>query len=136
MTNKLKIWENPFIKNLKGEFFVDQITDDKEGLRIMLSNTEDFKILIKWDMEGNDCVITYRNSYESYFSFGGYNTNDDSLLGKQFYIIENSKFINQVKEWAYPDVIESTGRLIHFAIYTAEDCIDIIATCEPIFERL
>lgn len=129
INNKLTIWEIDIRENNKNEFFIDRILDEMTSLKIYLSDKFDKRIILKWDN-----IISYRNTYESYFSYGAYHVENDSLLGNNFYIIENSDYIEDILNWAYPDVINETLKfnLKHYAVYTVDYCFDIISTSEPV----
>jgi homospermidine synthase len=128
MVNKISQWSIEEISNNKNEFFVDKIMDNKQGLIIKLSDNRETKLKIVWTHEE---LISYRNTNENYYLFGLGQLSERQRLRKNFYIIENSEYVKFIKKWASPEVIQITGGLIHFAIYTTEDCLDVISTTNP-----
>ena len=131
MVNKISPWIIDKLSNNKNEFFIDEITDNKEGLTVKVSDNNGLKVEIVWSHEK---LVSYRNTNESYFLFGLGQLTERLQLRKNFYIIQNSEYVKFIEEWGNPETIDITSELIHFAIYTSEDCLDIIATYNPIIK--
>jgi len=131
MVNKISPWIIDKLSNNKNEFFIDEITDNNEGLTVKASDNKGLKVEIIWSHEE---LVSYRNTNASYFLYGLGQLTERLQLRKNFYIIQNSEYVKFIEEWGYPETIDITGELIHFAIYTSEDCLDIIATYNPIIK--
>ena len=125
--NKLTIWDiNLLDKN--NEFFIDSILDNMESLEINLSDKSNKILKMTWSD-----IISYRCTYESYFSYGAYFADTDKMRGKNFYLVENSEYIENIEKWSYPEVINDTlkSNLKHYGIYTVDYCVDLISASEP-----
>lgn len=131
--NKLTPWRTKIFSENQNEFFVDILISNEEGLRIILSDENNERIEIIWS---NEEIISYRNTDENYFIYGVGQFEERKKIRKNFYIILNSEYVDFINKWTYPDIITKTSNLIHFAIYTVQDCIDVISTYEPIVRKI
>lgn len=125
----LKPWGIPIIES-NNTFEVEAIHDDYEGFRILLRENQKMHRVLKITFNSK---ISYRNTDES-FLLNVWSSTDKDILGKIFYTISNSKyldFFNQMTEGLY-----NTWDITHYAIYTTSDCIDILSDQPPIVEWL
>lgn len=107
--------------------YVEAVNYHLERLEILLSG-EDTEKTLKVLFE---FPLSFRVTRESYF-FNAFESLGDETLGKVFYMVENSKYIDLFNKWtgnAYPD-----WEVKHYAIYVSLDCIDVLSSYPPIIE--
>jgi hypothetical protein len=111
-------------------YYIEAINDDYEGFRILLRSNNFSDKVLRVTFSNH---LSYRNTDESFLlNLWGYT--DKEVLGKTFYLVSNSAYVdffnesteNLYKEW----------NVIHYAIYTTSDCIDILSDQPPIIEWL
>ena len=115
------------IDGLDSKMYIEKLIDDSNGVTICLKREQGLKVL-KVTFDG---VLSYRNTNESYLLKIWHDT-EKSKLGKTFYIIQNSSYVdffNEMSLGAY-----SNWEVKHFAIYTETDCVDVLSTVNPSFE--
>ena len=118
----IKIWQlnNQILKDV----YVNSIIDNSEGLTIELDNSK-FNIIIKFNRS-----ICYRNTNESYL-LDKWNVYDkEKLKVSSFFFVENSAYISWLMKSNLN--INKDLEIIHFAIFTPDDCIEILDTEMPI----
>ena len=122
---KYKFVSWSLIDGISDEVYVESIKDDSDGLRILISSEgKTVRILFK-------NKISYKVSQESYLL----KLWNEIEIGKEklvFYKIENSWLIDDFNENTLN--IYSNLKLVHYAIYTYTDCIDIISIEPPVIE--
>lgn len=128
MENQINPWKLDELSENNNEFFIDELVDNSNGLHVSLSDNKSFNIKIMWS---HDELISYRNTNREYFIYGLGQEFERKNYRRNFYKIENSEYIKFIQKWSYPETIGATNELMHFAIYTAEDCLDVISTSEP-----
>jgi len=107
------------------KFLVDGLHDDAEGFRILLRAEDPTQDLLRIKFENH---LSYRNTDESYL-LSVWDSIEKNLLGTQFFLVEQSsyiEFLHQMTGNIYEDL-----ELIHYAIYTTSDCIDVITQQSP-----
>ena len=113
------------IDGVPKRLYLEAIHDDYEGLRFLLRGEELASPMLRLAFEP---PIAFRNINESYRlkTWAGKATSGDqqSLLE-----VENSRWIEWLVEEA-AGVLDSE-ELVHYAIYTAEDCIDVVTEIPP-----
>ena len=105
---------------------VEGLIDDWEGFRLLLRDYEGdrmFRITFP-------AFVAYQNRDES--DLHGETVRSDGLGRGCFYRVKNSEFVARFKM----DSLRDSYVLEHFAIVTDSDCVDVLATEEPIFEYL
>ncbi|MFQ5700168.1 MAG: hypothetical protein ACE5IL_18040 [Myxococcota bacterium] len=107
----------------------EAIHDDVEGLRILLRGDNPSGSTLRLRFES---VIGYRNVNESYRlqTWGELNMAQQPPL----LIVENSSWIKWLHNEA-GEVIDSE-KVVHYAVFTSEDCIDILTEFPPTVEWL
>lgn len=128
--NILERWHPIALGNNK-KFYVEGIHSDFEGFRILLrgDSVELPMLRIFWGYR----IPSFRVSQEERLLKIWHGT-DKSLLGNTFYIVRNSTYVENIKEMEmgfYPK-----SKLTHYAIFTVEDCIDILSEIPPKTEWL
>lgn len=121
-------WQ-PF-KGFSGRFYCEGVHDDYEGFRIIMRHDDKEQTHLRLKFED---VLFYQNTDEGNF------LNPPPYLGDfnfphPFYVIENSKLVqdfHQLSSGIYQDDV-----ITHFAIYSANDCIDILTLSDPVAEIL
>lgn len=124
--NSLTVWRpEGFEQFEKLDVSVEAIHDDYEGLRIILKINSPLQAVIKLEFEA---VLSYRNTVESYLLVL-WHQHEKSIYGRTFYIIENSEYLAFLHQMSM-NVYEKWD-IVHYAIYTNTDCIDVLATAPP-----
>ena len=126
---KIKKWV-PFEDLNFDRWYCEGLHDDYEGFRVLLTGEEKPEPIVRLLFE---YVYFYQNRDEGKFlvhepSEGNYE------FPHPFYILENSKLLKRFHE-------ESAGiyaeyPIKHYAIYTTNDCIDVLSIDAPIAMRL
>jgi len=129
MLEKWTRWEP--INNLSKKYYVELITDDYYGFKILLSDAKnaDKKVEILF----RDSVDIYRRTNETFVLLTLKSLNDtygiDFYGNWSFFKIENSEYLDWIKKQSY-EISESLN-FKHFCILGADDMIDVIANYEP-----
>jgi hypothetical protein len=111
------IFEKWNLINESENFYINEVVNNSEGLYITICKDQ---ILYKVFFES---FLSYRISDESIL-FRIIENNSDIIDNNIFYIVKNSSYINFLKETgAFYDDVE----MIHYAIYTENECVDIVA---------
>ena len=127
-----ELWERWEPKtNISQKYYVDSILDNINGLKIILSDSEneDSKIEIIFD----DSVHAYRSTDESYRQ-KAINYIDEKY-GTKFYsewtlfTLTNSEYLEWISNQSFG--IADSEEVIHFSIVAVDSIIDIIAAYEP-----
>jgi hypothetical protein len=127
--NIYKKWEP--INNIPDELYLEGLYDDYEGFRLLLKgdNVRSKMMRIKFDS-----VLLYRNIDEGdLILYPRVNEQSNQKLWC-LYIVSESDLLS----WFHSvsQNIHEAKKLIHYAIYTPNDCIDIITDLEPNVEWL
>ena len=116
---------NPFPNEKNQRIYCEGVHDDYEGFRILLTGEEKASPMLRLSLEN---TLYYQNRDEGYF-FNYGNIQGAFDYPHPFYIIEYSELIQKFH-------IESENtfselNIKHYAIYTCNDCIDILSEKEP-----
>ena len=126
MKDNIKKWKP--LSDLPDQMYIESILDDDKGLRIIMRGEQfEDKVLVISVID----KISYRNTDES-FMLKVWDSMNKADLGKTFYIVKNSSYIeffNEMTMNLYKD-----WDVQHFAIYTDYDCLDILCRNEPVAE--
>ncbi len=127
--NIFKKWEP--IQDIPGEIYLEGLYDDYEGFRLLLKGGDQFSKMMRIKF---DSVLLYRNIDEG--DLLSYPRVDEPKNQKMWclYVV----FKSDLLQW-FHDVsqnIYEEDKLVHYAIYTPNDCIDIISFFEPKVEWL
>lgn len=118
------------IDGVPDRLFVEAIHDDYEGFRVLVRGEDRVSATLRLSFGP---VVAYRNINESYRL-----RTWASLPGSRglpgLVILVNSKWIDWLVQES-SGVLDSAA-LVHYAIYTPEDCIDIVTEFAPIVEWL
>ena len=126
MKNIYNIWK-PF-EDIPRTLYCEGIHDDHEGFRILLRENECSPVLrIMFD-----AVRSYRNSDEGDLLRTVASINDPGR--SSLFKVDNSSWV----EWFHEETfdIHKDREIKHFAIYTPNDCIDVLSVFEPKVEWL
>ncbi|MEH6474115.1 MAG: hypothetical protein V7727_00440 [Sneathiella sp.] len=117
------------IKGLLDTFYVESIHDDYEGFRILLQGDDKTTDVLRIKF---DVALAYRKVDEG-DRWKTVSSNPE-LQKSVFFIVENSNWI----DWFCNEScgIHSSDELIHYAIFTSNDCIDVLSAVEPSVEWL
>ncbi|MDD1617269.1 MAG: hypothetical protein CG439_2414, partial [Methylococcaceae bacterium NSP1-2] len=121
MENIYKNWEP--LKNIPPRLHCEGIHDDYEGFRILLRENYHSPVLRVLF----DAVRSYRWSDEGDLlrTVASINNPSRSSLFK----VDNSSWVKWFHEETYD--IHKERDIKHFAIYTSDDCIDVLSEFEP-----
>lgn len=115
---------NP-IEGIPHDLWVEAIHDDVEGLRFLLRGKDPTSPTLRLVFES---VIGYRNINESFRIRTWASVSDIKSL-PSLMTVENSKWLRWLVEEA--GGVLRPELLIHYAIYTPEDCVDVITQFPP-----
>lgn len=120
---------NPF-PGFTGPFYCEALVDDWEGFRILIGSDNISAPMLR--LAFPDAVL-YQNYDES---FKQSTPGDGSELDfpHPFYTVENSALLADFHAKAKNTMKDTPIR--HYAIYTSNDCIDILSTGEPVIDIL
>jgi len=123
----LKKWEP--IDHLPEEMYLEGLHDDYEGFRLLMKgkNPQDKMLRIHFEVP-----LVYRNIDEGDYLL--YSPVKNESAKSTFYTIENSQYL----EWFHKESLDmhKSEKIIHYAIYTPNDCIDILSPWSPKVEWL
>lgn len=114
-------WEP--IKNIGSIILFEELTDDTNGLKITLKEHQKKDPLLKVYFKS---PLFYRNTDESFLMRIW---NEQKLPGRLFFVINNSSLIDSFHHMTYDIYLE--WKIVHYGIYTNEDCIDVLSTIPP-----
>lgn len=124
---KYKKWEP--VKDIPSSLLCEGLHDDYEGFRVLLKGSGDkactFRIVF-------GTALAYRNIDE-----GDLQKTLHSIVCTEpcsLFIVENSTWLKWFQEESYG--IHDDEEIIHYAIYTENDCIDILSAYPPVVEWL
>ncbi|MGE4578331.1 MAG: hypothetical protein AB7F21_02235 [Desulfuromonadales bacterium] len=115
-------WEP--IEGIPSELYVEALHDDYEFFRVLLKGNKHTDHMLRIFF---DAHYAYRNINESFRQSTWCNFNFDTR--SSLYIVENSKWLlwfHEESAHVYAD-----EEIKHYAIYTTEDCIDILSKFPP-----
>jgi hypothetical protein len=119
-------WEP--LSDIERVLYVEAIHDDTEGFRILLRGTQPTSPVLRIHFES---YVAYRNVNESYRNR---TWQDESLTRDLPSLLKvcHSKWAR----WASQEASGAVGpeEMIHYAIYTPEDCVDVLALSEPVVD--
>lgn len=114
---EVKNWDE--INGLEERFYLESLHDDYEGLRLIFKNENNERVLcIRFDS-----VLSYRNVDE-----GDLLKSSNSVKGG-FHKIDSSQYLRWFHEESYDRWKDK--KVIHYAIYTPDDCVDILSIEPP-----
>lgn len=124
MAQKFEVWEIEPDKDVR--VTVEALLDDWEGFRLLLRDHATERLV----RVAFDSQVAYRNRDESDLDA---EASRSAGLGKGcFYRVVNSEFAAKFRA----ESARQFAHLVHYAVITDADCIDILATAEPHVERL
>lgn len=127
MDDIYKNWEP--LKDIPRILYCEGIHDDYEGFRILLTGEDERSPMLRIKF---DAVRFYKNSDEGDLlrTIASINNPGRSSL----FLVENSSWI----KWFHEETcdIHKNKNFKHFAIYTPNDCIDVISEFDPTVEWL
>ncbi|GAB5398562.1 MAG: hypothetical protein Aureis2KO_01470 [Aureisphaera sp.] len=125
MKDVLKKWNLNVLDN-NDKLYVEKLLNDSAGLTIILKKEKSDKKYLKIFF---DDTLSYRNTNES-FLLKIWHTTQKENLGKTFYSVENSSYIDFFHEMTQKIYLD--WDIIHYAIYTISECIDILSQVPPV----
>ncbi len=108
------------------QYTCEEVLDGQSGFRISLRGRNGRSTTLLW----RDNVLSYRKTEESDRIKLIDEMQSAGVLGKKLIYIENSDYINWIKEQNYIADF-SKIRLRHFAILTSNDIIEVVDYEEP-----
>lgn len=124
------------IEALSKRYYLESITDDDEGLSLLFieekNQSNKLRLLFGYSADA------YRKTYETYRSklihevdekYGG-----DFYGNRTFFKIENSSYVKWLSETSYN--ISDSHNFMHFAFFTDNFVIDVLALRDPKIEFL
>lgn len=124
MCQKYELWD--VVPGRTVQCAVEGVIDDWEGFRILLRDrVTDRVIRVAFNSH-----VAYQNRDEA--DLDGEAARSEGLGRGCFYRVGNSEFAARFKS----DTARQFGVLMHFAIVTETDCVDVLATDEPTVDCL
>jgi len=120
-------WEP--LSDLPDEMYLEGLHDDYEGFRLLLKGASGNRKMLRISF---DSSLAYRNINEGDFL----KTVEDSegLTKWCLFTVENSAYEKWFHEQSYN--IHASEDIVHYAIYTPNDCVDILSAYPPQVEWL
>lgn len=115
------------ITNLPKKLYLEAVHDDYEGFRLLLKNDEDQRML----RIAFDPVLSYRNTDEGDLIK---TINKQDLGDWSLYTVNESDYLAWFIEESHG--IHDSDDIVHYAIYTPNDCLDVLSACPPKVEWL
>jgi hypothetical protein len=127
--NSFKKWEP--LSGLPEEMYLEGLHNDYEGFRLLLKSRGDQAKMLRITF---DPVLAYRGIDEGdLISYQRFNEDDD--LGRwAFFIVNSSDYLEWFNQ-SSQGIHEGEG-VVHYAIYTPDDCLDILSAYPPDVEWL
>lgn len=121
-----KKW-NPIQKD-EGVLFVEAVYDDYEGFRVLLKGNDLESRVMRISF---DCVLSYRNTDEGDLLK---TISEHDFKGWSLYVSINSEYL----KWFHQESANTHGgsSVVHYAIYTPNDCLDVLSEYPPKVEWL
>jgi hypothetical protein len=116
------------LEGVPPKLFVEAIHDDVEGLRFLLRGHDPAKPTLRIKFEA---AVGYQNINESYRLATWARVRAEGPL-PTLLIIEDSEWLKWLVQEA-GGVLDS-AKLVHYAIYSLEDCIDVASEFEPVVD--
>lgn len=123
-----KKWEP--LKSIPSPLYLVGIYDDVEGFRVLLGSADNTGKVLRITF---DPPIGYRNFNESYL-LKKWEKESGWEGGSSLYTVENSEFILWLNDNSHNIYVDE--KIVHYAIYTQEDCVDVLSTSPPKVEWL
>ena len=103
------------------------------GLHVCRNDEKEKKLNIYFNY-----VLSFKNTDESYLlkTIEEQVKHKNFKWGETFYLVENSSYINWFNEQSVYIPRDTGVAIKHYAIYTSNDCIDILASVSPNIEWL
>lgn len=117
------------VQGVPSRMYCDAIHDDHEGFRILLRPEDPTCSTLRIRFEG---AIGYRNVNESYRQ-RTWSRFDGEGLGSLF-CVANSDWVDWIKKES-AGVLDNSN-VVHYAILTDEDCIEVVSEFPPDVEWL
>ena len=134
MTEKWSRWEP--ITNLARKYYIDSVSEDRTGFKIVLSSSENenqkIKIVFKNSVEAykkTDETLRHRIVCELSDNYG-----DEFYVNWTFFKVTNSNYLAWLSEQSY--TISDTRHLTHFTILAVDSILDIVNVEEPQIEHI
>lgn len=127
MKNVFKKWEP--LKNIPRILYCEGIHDDYEGFRILLVGENERSPVLRIMF---DAARSYRNADEGDLLKTIASMDDPG--SSSLFIVDNSSWVKWFHEETYN--IHKGRDIKHYAIYTPNDCIDVLSEFEPRVEWL
>jgi len=121
----------PVLQNmiLQNRFECEEIRDNKDGFCVRISSGTGRVIIVKFED-----TIAYRRIYESDALKIINEMGIDVPKNCVFYEVEDSEFSQWIIKQGYE--VRTPSEVKHYAIYCANDLIDVLADCTPFVELL
>jgi hypothetical protein len=132
-----EVWKRWEVENdLISKYYIESVTDNIEGLRIVLSDATDESKKVEILFE--DSVHVYRSTDES-FRQSTINKLDEHYgaefyRNRTFFIVTNSEYIQWLSLQSYG--ISDSEPVYHFSILAVDSVVDVIAAYEPKISKL
>lgn len=117
------------VEGVPARLYCEAIHDDYEGFRILLRGEDANSSVLRITF---DPALAYRNIDEG--NLLRTLVKVDNIRESSLFTVENSTWIEWFREES--DGIYEGREIVHYAIYTPNDCIDVLAEFDPLVEWL
>lgn len=115
------------VEGVPEKLYLEAMHDDYEGFRLLLKGYEDQRMLrITFDP-----ALSYRNTDEGDLLK---TINQQDLSGWSLYTVSDSDYLAWFTEESHG--IHESDDVVHYAIYTPNDCLDVLSAFPPRVEWL
>ena len=125
MKNRYKKWYP--LENIPVHLYCEGLHDDYEGFRILLRGDDPTSPVLRISFSPS---LAYRNIDEGDLLRTIYGIPD--LGASSLFMVENSTWLEWFQEESHG--IHDGEDIMHYAIYTANDCIDVLSAFDPTVE--
>lgn len=127
MTNEKYVpW--PQDEDMPARLEIASLRDDEEGLTVDLANESSRELIARVRFVD---FVAYRNINES-FRHRTWRATDGAATGMT--VVEGSSWLQWLR--AESDGVLDEENLVHYAIYTGDDCLDVASRTPPVVEPL
>lgn len=117
------------LKGIPARLYCEAVHDDYEGFRVLLRGEAANSPMLRI---GFDPALAYRNTDEGNLLKTLSRIHD--LGTSSLFVVQDSTWIEWFREESSP--VYDGREIVHYAIYSASDCIDVLAEYRPTVEWL
>ena len=130
LNQKFELWKP--LPDIPGDLYVEAVLDDWEGFRILLRPHDPKKGMLRIEFEH---TYAYRNMNESYRLTTWANWPGPAPAGNPgLLLVRNSSWLSEFHSESQN--VYHDEKIVHYAIFSPEDCVEVLSASEPRVEWL